>query len=139
MNIMKRIILFSLFMSCSLWLAAQQGMPRDQIAAFQKQVCSEPEQAIKNFILPLTENAEVIENFRSQFAFLQDNYGACNGFEIFETKEYSPSVQLYKCFFKYQRTPVIFKFIFYKYRDTWELNSVNFSDNISEELGEDKN
>lgn len=136
---MKRGFLFSFFMICFLGLSAQQGMPKDQIAAFQTQVCSEPEQAIKNFILPLTENQEVIENFRDQFAFLRENYGACNGFEIFETKEYSPSVHLYKCFFKYQRTPVIFKFIFYKYKDTWELNSVNFSDNISEELGEDKN
>jgi len=116
--------------------SAQSGKPEAQIEQFQQQLCSNVEQVITNFIEPLTADSEVRENFRKQFAFLRDNYGGCNGFETFEVKEFSPSVHLYKCFFKYERTPVVFKFIFYKYEDAWQLNSVRFSDSLGEELSE---
>lgn len=115
---------------------AQTGSPNEQIADFQQKLCGDAERVITDYINPLTSNPDVIANFREQFAFLNDNYGACNGFETFEIKEFSPSVHLYKCFFKFERTPVVFKFIFYKYKNAWQLNSVNFSDSLGEELGE---
>lgn len=127
--------LISVLLVCSFVSAsAQQDLPKVQIAEFHRQLCADTEQVITNFINPLTSDTDVIENFRDQFAFLRDNYGDCNGFEVFNIKEYSPSVHLYKCFFKYERTPVIFNFIFYKYKDTWQLNAVNFSDSVASEL-----
>jgi len=131
-----RTALFSLLLLLGFQVAiAQSGLPEAQIEQFQQQLCSNVEQVITNYIEPLTADPDVRENFRNQFAFLRDNYGGCNGFETFEVKEFSPSVHLYKCFFKYERTPVVFKFIFYKYEDVWQLNSVRFSDSLGEELG----
>lgn len=131
-----RTTLFSLLLLLGFQVAiAQSGLPEAQIEQFQQQLCSNVEQVITNYIEPLTADPDVRENFRNQFAFLRDNYGGCNGFETFEVKEFSPSVHLYKCFFKYERTPVVFKFIFYKYEDVWQLNSVRFSDSLGEELG----
>ncbi len=132
-----RTTLFSLLLLLGFQVAiAQSGLPEAQIEQFQQQLCSNVEQVITNYIEPLTADPDVRENFRNQFAFLRDNYGGCNGFETFEVKEFSPSVHLYKCFFKYERTPVVFKFIFYKYEDVWQLNSVRFSDSLGEELSE---
>jgi hypothetical protein len=132
-----RTALFSLLLLLGFQVSiAQSGSPEAQIEQFQQQLCSNVEQVITNYIEPLTADPDVRENFRNQFAFLRDNYGGCNGFETFEVKEFSPSVHLYKCFFKYERTPVVFKFIFYKYEDVWQLNSVRFSDSLGEELSE---
>ncbi len=116
---------------------AQANSPEAMIEDINKILCGDnPENVTTKYLGELATDDITKNNFNTQFRYLHDNYGDCEGLEIFEKTKYSESLLGYRCLFKF-KIPVIFKFMFYKYDGKWKITYIYFSDKTAKQLGMD--
>ncbi len=118
-------------------LSAQSKSPEDIIGDINLLLCGDsPETVTTKYLTELATDDITINNFNTQFRYLHDNYGTCEGFEIYEKQRFSESLMGYHCLFKF-KIPVVFKFLFYKYEGKWKITYIFFSDKAAKQLGID--
>lgn len=116
---------------------AQANTPEAIIDDIHRLLCGDnPETVTTKYLSELATDDITKNNFNTQFRYLHDNYGECEGLEIFEKTKYSESLVGYRCLFKF-KIPVLFKFMFYKYDGTWKITYIYFSDKVAKQLGMD--
>lgn len=60
--------------------------------------------------------------------------GSCINYELLEKDSAGPDVVLLKFIVKHAREPLIFRFLFYRPLDMWQLQNFTFDEKIDEEL-----
>ncbi len=106
---------------------------------------NEPEDYVKSFFSLIAEGkfTEAIENLPTNEKFNSDTSytfkllkrleittkttGDYCGYELIEKEEISPSYVVYTYFIKYTNEPVRIQFMFYKPKDTWQVNNVSIA------------
>lgn len=136
MKTLFALVPFLLLLATS--LNAQSKNPEDIIQDINKILCGgNPEEVTTKYLAELATDDITKNNFNTQFRYLHDNYGECEGLEFFEKNKYSESLMGYRCLFKF-KIPVIFNFMFYKYDGKWSITYIAFSDKAAKQLGMDK-
>jgi len=60
--------------------------------------------------------------------------GPFSGYELLSSKGFGKDIMLLTFVVKYERTPLFFKFLFYKPHEKWQIQNFNFESKSIEEL-----
>ena len=80
------------------------------------------------------EMAESISNMKKVAENYPSALGNFYGYELITKKECTNNFILFSYFVRYDRQPMKFTFEFYKPNDKWTLYSLNFANNIDEDV-----
>ncbi len=78
---------------------------------------------------------QAITALKGQIKMAMGLYGKSIGFEKAREENISPSVKRLVYIQKFENLPVAWEFYFYKPKDTWIINSLNFQDQIGTIVG----
>lgn len=76
-----------------------------------------------------------IITLKSQTRMAMGLYGTPIGIEKIREEDLSPSLKRIVYLQKFERYPVAWEFYFYKPKDTWVINTLNFKDQIASLVG----
>ena len=82
----------------------------------------------------INESDSAIENLKESLVSHINTIGNYHDYEIISEYPISKSIKYYTCIVNYDKQPLRFNFTFYKANDFWALYSLNFDNNIMEEL-----
>ncbi|MGJ3236534.1 hypothetical protein [Marivirga sp.] len=84
----------------------------------------------------IDKNQDGIANVKNQLTNTLELIGDYYGFEVITEKQIGENYILNSFLIRYDRQPLRFTFILYKPKDTWQVQSFLFDDNIDDELKE---
>jgi hypothetical protein len=76
-----------------------------------------------------------IVTLKSKIKMAMELYGSPLGFEKIHEEDLSPSLKRLVYLQKFEQYPVVWEFYFYKPKDTWIINTLNFQDQIGPLVG----
>ena len=82
----------------------------------------------------INESHSAIVNLKESLVSHVNTIGRYHGYEIISEYPISKSIKYYTCIVNYDKQPLRFNFTFYKANDSWVLYSLNFDNNIMDEL-----
>ena len=82
----------------------------------------------------IQQSPDKIESIKETWCSLVKEIGNYHGYEIISEYSLGKCLIHYCCVVKYEKQPVRFNFIFYKYSDKWVIYSFNFDNNIIDEV-----
>ena len=81
-------------------------------------------------------NKDGIASVKTKLASFLELVGEYYGYELITEKSVGESYKLVSYMIKYDRQPLRFTFVFYKPKDTWQVQNFKYDDNIGDELEE---
>ena len=82
----------------------------------------------------INESDSAIENLKGSLVSYVKTIGSYHGYEIISEYPISKSIKYYTSIVNYDKQPLRFNFTFYKADNSWVLYSLNFDNNIMDEL-----
>lgn len=80
------------------------------------------------------DNFEELIKLKNSLQKVKQVYGVFIGYEVIKKKLLGKSLAYYVIVVKYERSPMIFKLLFYKPKENWQLQNIKFQDSIEEQL-----
>lgn len=134
---MMRVLLASLLLLASPFALAQT--PAERVEEFLRQVGTAKADEAFDRIFEGSGFAELkpqeFTTLKSQTRMAMGLYGTVLGVEKVREEDLSPSLKRLVYLQKFEQYPVAWEFYFYKPKDTWQVNSLNFKDQISGLVG----
>lgn len=123
---MRNIVILSM-LSFTMAFASAQSTPEEYIKVFFGEVATgNYAKAMK--AMPVNQKLESDTSFTativSKLEQGEETFGKYCGYELISTEEVSPSFITFIYFIKYEEAPQRIQFIFYKPKDTWQLNRI---------------
>jgi len=126
------------FLIFCLFLLAQpsyaQNEPKEMVDLFFRGYKEDPFSAIdyifstNNWITK--NNQEGIKNMEDRLEQLMSYIGVYSGYELVKEEKIGRSLIVYHYLVRYERQPILFKFIFYKADEQWSLYNFEFNTEI---------
>ena len=134
---MIRALFATLLLAASGVCVAAQ--PAEQIERFLSRVATPASDTAYDELFAGSRFAEMkpqeIITIKSQTKMAMGLYGTPLGVEKIEERDVSPSVKRLVYIQKFRDFPVAWEFYFYKPKDGWVMNSIQFKDQITSILG----
>ena len=113
--------------------------PSERVEQFLRQVTtSESDKALDQLFagsgFAETKPQDIV-TLKSQTKMAMGLYGTPVGIEKIREEDFSPSLKRLVYLQKFEKYPVAWEFYFYKPKDTWVLNTLNFKDQIGSIVG----
>ena len=128
----RTLLLATLLAACGTCLASE---PSDRVENFLSKVATPEADAAFDGLFAGSRFAEMkpqeILTLKSQTKMAMGLYGAPLGVEKIEEIDLSPSVKRLVYVQKFADFPVAWEFYFYRARDEWSMNTIQFKDQIA--------
>ena len=82
----------------------------------------------------ISESHDALENLKESLISHTNAIGNYHGYEFISEYSISENIKHYTCVVNYDKQPLRFNFTFYKSDNSWVLYSLNFDNNMMEEL-----
>ena len=108
--------------------------PSEKVEDFLKQVTTPESDRAMDTLFSGSGFAELkpqeVVTLKSQTKMAMGLYGTTLGFEKIREEDLSPSLKRLVYLQKFEKYPVAWEFYFYKPKDVWVINTLNFRDQI---------
>lgn len=120
-------------------VSARAGTPSESAERFLRQVTTQEADAAFDRLFAGSGFADLkpqeFVTLKSQTKMAMGLYGTPIGLEKVWEEDLSPSLKRIVYLQKFERYPVAWEFYFYRPRDAWVLNTINFKDQIAPLIG----
>lgn len=134
---MKRVLIGWTLLIASVMSQAQT--PTESVEQFLRQVATtESDKAFDQMFTGsgiFESKPQDMLMLKSQTKMAMGIYGTPIGFEKVREEDFSPSLKRLVYIQKFETYPVAWEFYFYKAKDKWVINSLNFKDQIASIVG----
>lgn len=134
---MIRVMCAVAFLSVS--LLAQAQTPSERVEVFLRQVATESSDEAFDELFAGSGFSELkpqdLLTLKSQTRMAMGLYGPPIGMEKIREEDLSPSLKRIVYLQKFEKYPVAWEFYFYKPKDTWVINTLNFKDQVAPLVG----
>lgn len=134
---MSRVLVVLVLLVAS--AAAFAQTPSERVEEFLRQAAtSEMDKAMDRLLADsgLAETKpQVIVTLKGQVKLIMELYGAPLGTEKVWEEDLSPSLKRLVYLQKFEKAPIAWEFYFYKPKDSWRLNAINFKDQVGALVG----
>jgi hypothetical protein len=111
-----------------------QVKPEDMVSAFYEKLKINSDEAINDFMKPISKDEETLENISKSYKKAKNIYGNLGKIELVKRTLVGENLIELNYLFHHEKYPLIFKFIFYRFDKEWKQVNFLFNDEIRKEF-----